>query len=178
MDGIFWLTVADRCWIPGNQDWQQKCPFEGAVRAAMDYLSFSLHGKSTLPGGPTTTRFTNLSSCRAFEHSRMSLTHARPVFSCFLVLKLCCSSPDCVLDLFERCWTEWSHFVLSLPRFYCCLEQKNNLCERWKRDVEGVGICVGSRDSNRGNWERKRIKFPGKKINMKEEQERKRHEQP
>lgn len=45
-------------------------------------------------------------------------------------------------------------------------------------DVEGVGISVGSRDSSRGNGERKRIKFPGKKINKKKEQERKRHEQP
>lgn len=131
IDGIFWLAVADRCWIP-DKDWQQKCPFEGAVRAAMDYLIFSLHGKSALPGVPTTTRLTNLSSCWAFEYSGMSLTHTRPVFSCFLVLKLCCSSPDCVLNLFERCWTEWSHLVLSLPHFYCCLEQKTTSvrCEK------------------------------------------------
>lgn len=106
MDGIFWLTVVDRCGIPDKKDWQQKCPFGGAVRAAMDYLISSLHGKSTPPGGPTTARFTNLSSCWAFEYSGMSLTYTRPVFSCFLMLKLCCSSLDCVLNLSERCWTE------------------------------------------------------------------------
>lgn len=123
MDGIFWL-MDDGCWILDKKDWEQKCPFEGAVRTAMGYLSFSLHGKSTPPGGPTTTRFTNLFSCWAFEYSGMSLTYTRPVFSCFLALKLCCSSLDCVLNLFERCWTEWSHLVLSLPHFYGDLEQK------------------------------------------------------
>lgn len=128
-----WHFLADGCWIPDNKDWQQKCPFEGAVRAAMDYLIFSFHGKSTPPGGLTTTKFTNLFSCWAFEYSGMSLTHTRPGFSCFLVLKLCCSSLDCVLNLSERCWAKWSHLVLSLPHFCCCLEQKTTFVKGEKR---------------------------------------------
>lgn len=174
MDGIFWLTVAEGCWILDKKDWQQKCPFEGAVRAAMGYLSFSLHGKSASPGGPTTTRFTNLSSCCAFEYSGMSLTHTRPVFSCFLVLNLCCSSLDCVSKMLD--WMKSPCAVIA--SFLWLSGTKPNICERWKRDVEGVGICAGLRGSNKGNRERKRIKFPGEKINAKEDQERKKHEQP
>lgn len=95
IDNNFWLIVG-LCWITVNRGWQQESPFVGAVSAVMNYLGFSRCGRSALPRGPTTMWSTNLPSRWAFKYSGMSPTCARPIISCYSVLRLWCSSPDCV----------------------------------------------------------------------------------
>lgn len=141
-------------------------------------LGFSLHGGSALPTGPTTARSPSLHSCWTSAYSEW----VPPVLEQSFLITWC-------LDCFEHHQIVfWSHLndtgldeVTLCCHYFISIVVRNKAQPLWKvkgDDVEGVGIPVGSRDCNRGNRERKRTKFPGKKINRKEEQERKKYVKP